>query len=58
MNGVVKSKGKFILLPDPTDKARKDSTKDRDSLTKELNETEIRSLLVKILMRLEKLEQR
>ncbi len=58
MNGVIKSKGKFNLVPDPAYKARKDSSRDRDSLAKDMTETELRSLLVKILMRLEKLEQR
>jgi hypothetical protein len=58
MNGVIKSKGKFILVPDPVDKARISSSQDRETLAQEMNEIEFRSLLVKILLRLEKLEQR
>jgi len=57
MNGVVKSNGKFILVPDPVDKVRKSSSLDRELLAKEISEKELRSLLVNIMLRLEKLEQ-
>lgn len=57
MNAVVKSNGKFILVPDPVDKVRRSSSHDRELLAKEMNEKDLRSLLVNILMRLEKLEK-
>jgi hypothetical protein len=56
MTAVTKSNGKFILQPDPVITARKGSEQDKAALQKELSSADLRNLLLRILLRLERLE--
>ena len=57
MAGVIKSKGKYILQPDPALHARVNSTQDRETLSKGMGLAEICTLLTNVLLRLEQLEK-
>jgi predicted site-specific integrase-resolvase len=56
LTAVIKSNGKFILRPDPANAARKGSEQDKAALQKELSSADLRNLLLRILLRLERLE--
>ena len=57
MATVIKSNGKYILQPDPVHTARATSAQDKETLEKEFSDAELRSLLARILIRLDYLEQ-
>ena len=56
MDSVTKSNGKFILQPDSANAARMGSEQDKATLQKELSSADLQNLLVRILLRLERLE--
>lgn len=56
MSKVIKKNGKFILEPDPLLAAKAQHTADIEKVKTSLGEAELRSLLERILLRLEALE--
>jgi hypothetical protein len=56
MAAVTKSNGKYTLLPDPLLKARAKSAQDMAALDKGISESELHTLLARILLRLDHLE--
>jgi hypothetical protein len=58
MNTVIKTDGKFILVADAALSAREKSADDQNILSASLEESALRQILLRILIRLEALEKR
>jgi hypothetical protein len=57
MNKVYKSKGKYCLEPDPSQQARSAKDADADKLKGNISMEELRVMITRILIRLERLER-
>ena len=58
MNTVLKTDGIFVLVADAALSAREKSAEDEDLLTRSLEESVLRQLLLRMLLRLEALEKK
>ena len=58
MNAVLKADGKFMLVEEALHSAREKSAEDQNLLGRNLEDDEMRQLLLRVLIRLEALEKR
>lgn len=58
MNAVLKTDGKFMLVEEAVLSAREKSTEDQNLLGRNVEDDEMRQLLLRVLIRLEALEKR